>query len=99
MKYAALYGTFLGLNMMLQTFLLYPFFHVYNYELTRRPTTPRGVPFVASHHLATCYSLLMTTAALDNMSNFVLKSNTEALRESDFLMSGNSVHLSTKVKA
>ena len=75
-KTAALYGAFLGANMMLQTFILYPFFHIYNYELCRRPWTPSGVPYVAFPHFMTCYSLLFTTAALDNMVNFGLKQST-----------------------
>ena len=78
---------------------MYPFFHVYNYELCRKPTTPRGVPFVTMPHIMTCYSLMMTTAALDNLVNFGLKANTETLRVSDFLMAGNSVRLETKLKA
>ena len=63
--------------MALQTFLLYPFFHVYNYELCRRPTTPQGVPFTAYPHLMSCYSLLLTTAALDNCVNFNLKEQSQ----------------------
>ena len=99
MKNAILYGAFLGANMMLQTFILYPFFHIYNYELCRKPTTPSGVPFVAYPHMMACYSLLLTTAALDNMVNFGLKQSTQSYRESDFLMGGNSVRPMTKLKA
>ena len=98
-KYSALSAVFYGGNMMLQTFVLYPFFHIYNYELCRRPTTPRGVPFVSPPHFFSCYSLLLTTAALDNMANFPLMSASQPYRESNFLMQGNSVTWQHKLKA
>ena len=98
-KYSALSAVFYGGNMMLQTFVLYPFFHIYNYELCRRPTTPRGVPFVSPPHFFSCYSLLLTTAALDNMANFPLMSASQPYRESNFLMQGNSVTWQHKIKA
>lgn len=43
--------------------------------------------------------MLLTTAALDNMMNFGLKSSSQPYRESDFLMAGNSVRPMTKLKA
>ena len=50
-------------------------------------------------HMAACYSLLLTTAAVDNAANFGLKHASQAYRESDFLMAGNSVSRWTKLKA
>ena len=58
--------------MMLQTFILYPFFHLYNYELSRHPAMPRGVPYVKGPHFMACYSLLLSTAAIDNLANHSL---------------------------
>ena len=72
-KNAALLGAFYGANMMLQTLILYPFFHDYNYELCRTPTTPTGTIFVRMPHMMGCFSLLLTTAALDNLANLGLK--------------------------
>ena len=73
---------------------------MYNYELCRRATTPSGVPYISvAPHMAVCYSLLFTTAAVDNFANFTLKEASQPYRESDFLMMGNSVTPWTKLKA
>ena len=92
-------GFFYAANMGLQTFLLYPFFHVYNYELCRKPTTPKGVPYVTTPHFMSCFSLMLTTAALDNYCWFTLKGASQPYRESDFLMAGNSVSRWQKLKS
>ena len=98
-KYTGLYAIFYTANMILQTVILYPFFHIYNYELCRRPTTPSGVPYISLPHMSVCYSLLLTTAAVDNFANFTLKEASQPFRESDFLMTGNSVSQWLKLKA
>ena len=46
-----------------------------------------------------CYSLMLTTCALDNATMIGLKYQSQDYRESDFLMAGNSVRWFTKLKA
>lgn len=60
---------------------------------------PRGVPFVTAPHFMACYSLLLSTAAIDNLANHSLFNVSAPYRESDFLMQGNSVTKLRKLQA
>ena len=60
---------------------------------------PKGIPLVTGPHFMACYSLLLSTAAIDSLANFCLLNVSEPYRSSDFLLQGNSVTRFQKLKA
>ena len=92
-KQTFLQGVFYGGNMIIQSIILYPFFHMYNYELARQPSSPLGVPYVTAPHFMACYSLLLTTAAITNFTVYSMEGLSQSYRESEFLMQGKSITL------